>query len=183
MMIEETAIRQPTHIREDAFFNNPANRPVLTGEKPQGTLHISTDGFVNDYLYWLFLLIAGATILFMVAQPDLWTTGLVVGGAAGVGLAVVNQRLQNRAVMRRFQKEGHILRGEIVLCTASTNTFILSESSAFHVKVAYQFTTPTGTVIEASHEQVRNDLNGKPLPMPETPVYVLYFNERDYYLL
>jgi hypothetical protein len=86
--------------------------------------------------------------------------------------------------MQRYTREGQILQGELRFCVASVGQHPFARGPAdFDVTIEYRFTTPDGITIHRTTKEVRNDLNGKQLPMPGTPVYVLYFNDREYYLL
>lgn len=180
---EETPVRLPTHIREDAFFMDLKNRTVLTGGLQMGVLQLPTEGYATDRLYWTSLLITGVTLFFIVTQLHLWMVSLTLGVIAILGVTFLNKRILSQQVTQRFREEGYILRGEIISCVAFTDTWLPTDSANFNIKVEYRFTTPHGDTLQPTIEQVRNDLNGKPLPLPETPLYILYFNDREYHLL
>lgn len=180
----ETPVRLPTHIREDAFFYKMENRAVLNGTLAQLF-------FTIPYQSWnhhRFLLVLGSMIILMIAlalfHSSFWIVVFLLGLMVSMAFPIVDKHKRNQHLKARFHQEGYIVQGEIVSCVASVNQFVGTfAANAFVVEVDYRFTAPDGDIFRSSITEPRPDLNGTQLPAPGTPVYVLYFNERECYLL
>lgn len=184
MTVEETAIRRPTYIREEAFFYEELNRARLYSKLPPDFSVIPQPGW---YAYFGF--IAGGvglillSLLFIVGW-NFWIVMLLFGLVAMVAVPMIMQHQRTRLLATRFGKEGYIVVGEVVSAIASMEGSPLIQSSyKFIVEIEYRFAAPQGEIFRSSIKAARPDLNGKQLPLPGTPVYVLYFSEAEAYLL
>lgn len=82
-----------------------------------------------------------------------------------------------------LQKRGQLVWGEVIAAVGKRE-----RSGDLSVTVEYQFTPPTRRrrrpkPIHNEDAETRNDLKGKALPTPETPVVLLYLNDKNYELL
>lgn len=75
--------------------------------------------------------------------------------------------------IRRLERFGRVLKGQVVDCKGAT------DSDGDHtVTLRYAFSSPTGREILGKERQMRNDLNGARLPLPGTPLAVLYADDK-----
>jgi hypothetical protein len=70
---------------------------------------------------------------------------------------------------RRAIREGRLLDGEVVRCTAR------STEDHYHIRLRYLFTAPDGKTIEGDAQATRDDLEKSSLPAAGTPLRVFYF--------
>jgi hypothetical protein len=89
----------------------------------------------------------------------------------------------NRRLAARFQREGQILEGEIIYSAGTISSWMRANRNTFIAKIGYRFETPAGRVLRRYVNEPRPDLEGVQLSAPGTPVYILYFNDDDHYLL
>lgn len=82
----------------------------------------------------------------------------------------------------RFLYEGQIVEGEVLECTTAVAN-LHPFNSAFILKIRYRFVTPDDEVLTGYVQEPREEFRGRPLPAPGTPVYVLYFDNQEHYLL
>jgi hypothetical protein len=182
--IEETPVRIPAQIREDAFYYNVANRAVLNGNVEKEFFAVPYEGWSRQRQLWMLAIgVALMTVLAMFGS-DFWMAVLLMGLILSIGVHLVEKYNHNQLITGRFKRDGYILPGEIVSAVASMSGINWGYSTTqFMVEIAYQFTSPNGDLFYATIKESRPDLNGKPLPLPGTPVYVLYFNDDESYLL
>lgn len=182
--IEETPVRLPTHILEDAFFFWESNRALLNGNPHRDVIRGGPSATAPFEFPWGLFMIMALTLGFIVVFPTYWVGAVLVGGATLLIVAVTDSYNNAQKQMQRLSTEGHILSGELMRCVASMVPNPMGKgASDFYVSVEYRFLTPNGTPIHAIYKEARNDLNGTQLPVPGTPLYVLYFNDREYHLL
>jgi hypothetical protein len=184
MTTEETPVRLPTHIREDAFFYKAENRAVVNGRRRTDTFAVPSPEIVRDRTFWTAIGFVIMTIFLALMGFELWFLVAVVGIAVAAGMSVLDENRRNQIISRRFTREGHVVAGEIISAVASMSGVTWRYSTAvFTVEIRYRFTSPNGDEFRASIKDVRPDLNGKSLPIPGTPVYVLFFSDGESYLL
>ena len=90
-------------------------------------------------------------------------------------VAQANGRINNRV-----NREGEFILGEIMACVGGVRG---GRSRQFQVTTTYTFPTVGGVKLAGTSTQIRPELDGKPLPVPGTPVVVLYFSDTEHYLL
>lgn len=184
MTIQETPVRLPTHIREDAFFYKAENRAVVNGTRRTDTFAVPSPAIARDRTFWTAIGFVVITIVLALMGFELWFMVAVVGIAVAAGMSVLDENRRNQMISQRFAKEGHVVAGEIISAVASLSEVTWRYSTAvFTVEIRYRFTSPNGDAFRASIKEARPDLNGKPLPIPGTPVYVLFFSDKESYLL
>jgi hypothetical protein len=182
--IEETPVRLPTQIHEDAFYYNVANRAVLNGNVDKEFFTVPYQGGTQQRILWIVALAVALMILFSMLDSVLWIVALLLGLVLPIGVQVVETYNHNQLITGRFKRDGYVLPGEIVSAVASMIGINWGYGTTqFMVEIAYQFSSPNGELFHATIKESRPDLNGKPLPLPGTPVYVLYFNDDESYLL
>jgi hypothetical protein len=103
------------------------------------------------------------------------------------GMYYTTSRQRAAATKARLIREGQVLPGAIVSCTArdetTTEASLGEVTRSYLVTVEYRFTTPDGHEI-ADHDEVdRPDLRRADLPTGDTPVRVLYVDDSTYALL
>jgi hypothetical protein len=104
---------------------------------------------------------------------------IVIGGAiVFLGLMLGRAGFRNRKENELLAQEGKILYGAIATCSG------IRERSSYIINVSYSFISPeTGEKIRGRMFKTRNDLRGKPLPEPGTPVAILYRNDEHHEML
>lgn len=75
-----------------------------------------------------------------------------------------------------------LAQGQVVIGYLLT-TVGRAEDNGYKVTVTYEFTAPTGQVIQGHSAEIRNDLTAKMLPAAKTPVAVMVLSEKDFFLL
>lgn len=109
----------------------------------------------------------------------LWTLGTFIFGVFVLGMYVSElSRIRKR---RTLEKRGGIVWGEVVTAIGKRE-----RSGDLRITVEYQFEQPDRRRKRTLNGQVterRNDLKDKVLPVPGTPVAVLYLNPTNYELL
>lgn len=104
---------------------------------------------------------------------------MVIGGLAFVGVRSLFRYVRALRWMKRLP-QGNVLNGEIVECQGD---FEGKHNTLFHVYVRYRFTSPQGVELSRKQGYLRDDLIGKPLPTPGTPVKVLYVSDSCHVML
>jgi hypothetical protein len=87
---------------------------------------------------------------------------------------------------RKARRKARRLRDAVLLDGSLTETTGITHGksgSLFHVHVTYAFQSPLGVEMVGKQHYLRDDLNGKPLPAPGTPVKVLYTDDTCYLML
>jgi hypothetical protein len=75
---------------------------------------------------------------------------------------------------QRLSQEGTLISGEIIRCSGRKNN-----DNDFRLKAEVRFRSPqTGQWVTKNYLLTRNDLKGKSLPQPGTPVHILYINDK-----
>lgn len=107
----------------------------------------------------------------------------IIFGIIFVIVIVSNIRTANR--MKRLAAEGKLLLGQAsnVHGRWVTSGSGKSRSSSYKVSVTYRVRLPDGRVIQGSETATRSDLARRALPVPGTPVAVLYVSDEDKLLL
>jgi hypothetical protein len=102
--------------------------------------------------------------------------GLVWNGiVASITWLTVREILERR----RLAGKGQRLEGEVIRCSGHRDS-----DGDYVVEVRFGFRSPqTGMWIEDKDSQIRQDLKAEPLPLPGSPVHVLYLDEETYMVL
>jgi hypothetical protein len=117
--------------------------------------------------------------------PDTDTSsrdGLLFFGLLWTGLTGVVLFFMLRSVMqdRWLAQHGEIIEGQLVNCSGRMTG---GKGSYYKLSVDYQFCTPDGRIMFGKQNASRNDLRRTVLPATNTPVAVLYVDEKHYKLL
>jgi hypothetical protein len=177
------------HDFPQVFFLHPGNQKYARGESEKPTLNNSntTLGFL---LFGFMAVIVFSSISSTVGMNDMFSTfstsrdalvplmfiGLVFGIII-VAAVVATLRTQKR--MGRLAASGQVLVGQIVYAngrwvrTGSGK----SSSSSYRVTVRYRVKLPSGQVLEGEETATRRDLARKGVPVPGTPIALLYTPE------
>lgn len=97
---------------------------------------------------------------------------LVVSGIVGVFAMEMRGREQ------RLAKQGRVLRGEVLECSAHEDS-----DDDLQVRLRYRFVTPQGREIIKRDNRQANHLKGERLPRPGDPVAVLYVSDKHFRML
>jgi hypothetical protein len=138
-------------------------------------------------LCFVILLLCGVAVIAWWAEGSAWTgfwIGMWVIFAFVVyyGVGVLVGHWHNQRITTRLADAGAIIGGRMLHCQGSYRPSGKGKRF-FQVTVEYDFTAPTGMVVTTSRTAPRTDLWGKSLPQAETPVYILYLSDKEYYLL
>ncbi|MEO0563221.1 MAG: hypothetical protein AAF125_14025 [Chloroflexota bacterium] len=190
-----------TPIPDNYFLLHPQNEHVIRGE---GDRHLPPNGARIILLIglpglFLGLGLAGYTVVRWMdiipvvqagtaAPPDTIANGaLWTAGALLVNLFVVGFYLSGASVLRKrraLARRGEVLWGVVTIAEGRIDRF-----DDLQVAVEYRFKKPKrwrfsrDRHIEGRISEDRNDLKGKSLPSPGTPLAVLYLNEDNYEIL
>lgn len=195
LVLTESPARFPRIVDLNAFYYFPENEVFVRGR--HGLAHVANpvmpDGQVTRQMKIVSLLLfviaaLGTGIIVAVSRNSL--PGVIVPlvlclflGAFFAGRTTVIEHLgkrHNAAITRKFLERGTVLQGTLLTFAASP---IGNNENTLHVEVGYDFINPGGDRQIARVKADRPALNGKPLPIPGTTVYVLYFSDNEYYLL
>jgi hypothetical protein len=80
--------------------------------------------------------------------------------------------------VRRLSREGQIVRGELVSASGRRGN-----KGNYFVTVNYRFRTPGGEELSGKETATRNDLRGRELPAPGTPLSILYKDRKTHMAL
>jgi hypothetical protein len=185
MTIEEKPVLVPSTVLQDTFFFSRTNRAILDGNRGGDVFDVFPKKVHYGSTVLTFMLsVVSAILLGTWVHSELFLIVLFFGGCLMIATTITSAADYAQKLYQRYQKEGYVVPGEILACVGSTGHLSLQYSTrSFVLQVQYQFTTPGGKVIRASLTEPRSDWNEAALPTPGTPVYVLYFNDREYYLL
>jgi hypothetical protein len=78
---------------------------------------------------------------------------------------------------RVLEQQGQLLAGQVSAAQGSAH------SGTYQIMIHYVFKDPQGNTISAKANRARPDLSDDTLPIPRTPVWVLYLNNAHYELL
>jgi hypothetical protein len=169
-------------LKPETFLLNPKHEDFATGRGPLPSQHW---GLVWAVAITFSVLMIGsmtyAAFVLLQPSPDLppseqWTLNMMRFAPAvlalinGAGLVVLRKK---QCRDHRFRAEGRLLEGQVVTCSATQ-----SSESGYLVELSYSFLTPDGRTLEGKGSERREDLKGTPLPMPGTPVSVLYVDNK-----
>ena len=161
------------------FILDPANEDFVNGRSPQiGPTEQQIQGLVLTLM--IFALLAFfVTVIPLFVRIFIFAFVTFIGGGVGWYL-------------RRRQKlinEGQLLQGTVLSCEADYDG-----DNDFVVTIEYSFTTPSGLELKGKEQATREDLIqrqgfGNPpiptdlLPVQNTPVYVLYADDKTFALM
>ena len=174
---EEFPVRRPALVQENAFFYNPDNRFYLLGQTPDLHIRINTPpNNAADFLIVCCGLVALLSFLLYGLSP--WFSLSFMASLVGFIFSALMITRHKRAYLhRRLAREAYFLNGTLLACVARGGR------SSLEVEAQYEFVSPTGITLRGKERKERPDLSGKQLPAPGTPVYVLYFSDKEFYLL
>ena len=91
----------------------------------------------------------------------------------------------NARIMKRLAGDGTLLLGQILITNGRwvSSGSGKNRSRSYKVTVAYRVRLPEGQLVDGQQTATRGDLARKGLPVPGTPVAVLYVSELDKMLL
>lgn len=178
------AVRQPVAVRDDAFFYYERNRDYLNGRQNVGVQLQNTFDSHDDITLFVIGGVAVVSVVLLIALAflrDLFLFVLFQLLFGALFLPRLWEGWRTRKSIRRLDGDGQIVSGELVNTIASIGG--TAHKALFYVEASYRFTSPSGTLVEGRVKHPCPDLSGVALPVPGTPVYVLYFGENDFYLL
>ncbi|MBI5960676.1 MAG: HEAT repeat domain-containing protein [Chloroflexi bacterium] len=105
---------------------------------------------------------------------------LTIAAAGLTGITVLVLLLGSLQRSRPYLLRGgwRLLKGQLVACQGR-----LDDDGDYKLALRYRFRTPSGRVITGQIRQIRNDLKGRALPRPGTPLAVYYRNVKTHRLL
>jgi hypothetical protein len=107
-------------------------------------------------------------------RPLVLTAFCLVWCGLVFGLTLFSLRKLRRR--RRLAREGGLTDGELVYCSGYEDS-----DGDFHLKTQIRFRSPqTGVWLRETYSPLRNDLKGKPLPRPGTPIHVIYIDDNTF---
>lgn len=184
--VAETPVIRPKNFREDAFFNHAENLDFLLGQRLEAKIEheITIDSPFSSHLLGVFVVAA----LIMVMGVASGVAGMAIAGGVFAFVGVVGVYLEHERaveqrttdVTQRLYTQGKILEGTVIECISSVEG---GKYPKFYVDTLYRFVPPTGDPIQDHVKRARQDLSGTVLPAQGFPVYILYFDHTEYYLL
>jgi hypothetical protein len=176
--IIESPVRRPLQVPNDVFFFNRRNRERVNGL--QTPLEIATPETVfNESVFAGGIVVALAALAYVALPHIVWLiipiTALLVWI---LPFLIVNQA--NGRLNHRLTRGGEFVVGKIVSCAGSLSG---GRSPRFQVTTRYTFPAAGGIQLLGTSTQIRPTLEGKQLPVPGTPVVILYFSDSEHYLL
>lgn len=191
---EETPVRYIADLRQSAFFWYSYNREFAKGRRQDVSVvnPLYQIEHITIYLWLMFvvILITGIVIGTVFTPPALqllWLPGYILLLFTSIfsPYYLVDRYGDyfNRRMSQRFLREGTIIQGELTQCTVSASTNFRPIGSTLVLKIAYRFESRFGERINGYFIEPRKDLEGRQLPSLGTPVYILYFNDDEHYLL
>lgn len=176
---------------DHAFFITPRNRDFLIDKTPLISVPSPLDegkGVIGFSALYILLIVGTLIVVAWVGKGSeyafLWNCGWVFSAMALLVLmTMIHIYRHNQRITRRLAESGQIITGVIHHARGEVRKSGSRGSKQFHLIVEYAFTLPDGSSKIGTREQVRSDLQGHPLPAPDTPVYILYFTPDEFYLL
>ncbi len=102
-----------------------------------------------------------------------------IPGFVGIPLLVLVFGVGRQRTMKRLRKGSRKLIGEVVASQKH-----ISDDDNCYVQVTFRFQSPTsGSTIQSAQQRIRNDLAEAEPPRAETPVIVLYRDDKTYWML
>lgn len=115
-----------------------------------------------------------------IGRPLLLTAaGLFWNAIVGVLLVVAVAGLRQMHIDKRLSRAGRLVEGHIDDVSGHKD-----DDNDYHVTVRYRFVSPTSAQwVAGTSSAMRNDLKNQALPPPDTPVAVLYADDRAHRVL
>lgn len=176
--IEETPARQRVTMHKDAYFYYPQNRAYLMGQ--ESSLKVPNPLKYNRAFTVVVFIVL---ILSLLIAQDMGVSALLFGGVEIACLLLYQHWYNWRAditITKRSEREGAIIQGIVRRCIASVEGV---KTPLFYIEIIYQFKVNQSKLVRNRIKEVRNGLSAEILPTAGTPIYVLYFNDQEYYLL
>lgn len=185
----ETLVRSTLNLPPTVFFRNPYNADFVRGDDkfpvvvPSAFIELLiglTSVIFSLGIFAVTLIVIGP--LFKHIHILLGICVICLSLSVTVSypiIALMGVILQSAILARRFQSRGQLLHGEIVYAESSPQTTFKKAK----VEIEYQFAQPSGTPVYKKIQVPPGQFDDRSLPEPHTPIYVLYFNDKDHYLL
>jgi len=166
------------------FVLEPDNEAYLSGRRT----HLARPGLWTGLLGTLGM---AATALFVLITANLWglsgiTLLLVVGVFGGMAIlaggGVIKMLRENARYESAHLLVGTVSRAEGRWLTAYSGS-TWAENRRYEVTIHYRFISPEGYPLEGWRAAPRYDLTPEALPLPGTPVAVLYRDPEHFRLL
>jgi hypothetical protein len=174
---------QKESLSPQTFLVDPFSADFLTGKKPYLNTRASTLTRPSaTYVGWISGggVIAMALILVYFAFQAEGLARLTVF-ASGLGVAFIAVFIWLHTLIKlQYEHQGQILVARLINISGQ---WVGGKYWGYYITLTYQFTSPTGAIIQNRLRRVRNDLREEPLPPPATPLAVLYLNDKLYRLL
>jgi hypothetical protein len=171
------------------FFLHPGNQKYARGESQKPTINTSNVawgfilfGFIAFFVFSSISSTVGMNEMLSTfgSDRDAWVPLMIVSLVFGIVIiAVVVTTIRTQQRMGRLASSGQVLVGQIVYAngrwvrTGSGK----SSSSSYRVTVRYRVKLPSGQVLEGEETATRRDLARKGVPVPGTPIALLYTPE------
>ena len=165
----------PTSYSQALFLMYEQNRALLQGRT--GKVYSPVED-VKSFI--LLVALMTLILLFFLGWYSWHGWQLGVGYAVALLLLWVGGFYLPHYYHKRIQTI--LTQGQVVMGYVLT-TVGRAEESGYKVAVTYEFTAPTGQVIQGYSAEIRNDLKMKVLPAASTPVAVFYVSANDFFLL
>jgi hypothetical protein len=162
------------------FVLERRNRPFISGQSR--TPYLKLTGCML-----IVMVLIGAVVLALIAANQ-----VVLAFCPGIFLIVLVFGVVNDTVRRvRLTFGGQLLVGQVVSAngqwierSGSRPTESASRSIRnYQVTIQYRLKTPSGNLLNITHNERRYDLANRALPTPGTPIAVLYRTDDDLLLL
>ena len=176
---------------DHAFFIIPRNRDYLLKRTSvlsvPNPLEQGKSFTAIVFMYSIVMLLIIALVRVLVGGDD-FSPATNVAWILGTGIVFILiifslTPLNNRRVTRRMATSGQLLPGTIQQARGEIRNSGHRGRKRHHLLVDYTFTAPDGSVHTATREEIYDDLNNPSIPTPQTPVYILYFTPKEFYLL
>jgi hypothetical protein len=120
--------------------------------------------------------------------PYLGLTAALFAALDGWFLSVMVRLIRQEGRAKRLFEEGRALRGRVVRFAGFDRPVPPSSwegtgSCLYAVALEYSFRTPEGREVVRKESRFAEDLKGQPLPVPGTPVLVMYLDDEHYEVL
>jgi hypothetical protein len=161
----------------ELFLLLPDHRRIILGESRQIGVPNEATG-LRKAAVWLStgVVINVIAVFFLQAKSLQPASNTIVGLIPAVLMLVflffVTQRFRCKA---RLEQEGFLIPGEVV--EAKWDKAITGQSTQNVVRLRYAFVTPHNRRIVKEEAQVRNDLDFNQLPVPKTPLAIVYASD------
>jgi hypothetical protein len=173
--VEQRSVLMSTTYAQALFLVDEQNRAFV--QERTGKIYSPVED-VKSFILLLALLTL--TLLFLLIWHSWLWWQLSIGYSVALLLSWVGACYLPHYYRKRINTI--LTQGQVVIGYVLT-TVARAEESGYKVTFTYEFTAPTGELLQGNRTEIRNDLKLKGLPTASTPVAVLYLNEKDFFLL